>query len=44
VGKFLENAGSTITEDDLKNYTAFFDDPVWVEYQDYKVYETPPNS
>lgn len=44
VGKFLENEGSTITEDDLKNYTAFFDDPVWVEYRDYKVYETPPNS
>ncbi len=44
VANFLENAGSTITLEDLEGYSAFFDDPLWIDYKGNRIYETPPNS
>jgi len=44
IGRFLEDIKSTVTVEDLNNYEAFFDEPLWTEYRDYRIYETPPNS
>ncbi len=44
ISKYLEEIGSFVTEDDLKNYSAFWDKPLNMEYRGYQVYETPPNT
>ncbi|MEM3324566.1 MAG: gamma-glutamyltransferase family protein [Thermoplasmata archaeon] len=44
ISEYLEEIGSFIIPSDLKNYKAFWDNPIKGNYRKYEIFETPPNT
>ena len=43
IAEFSAQNGGLLTEDDLGGYQARWDEPIYTDYHDYRVYEMPPN-
>ena len=43
IAEFSAQNGGLLTEDDLGGYHARWDEPIYTDYHDYRVYEMPPN-
>ena len=39
----IQKQGGVMTLEDLKNHETTFDEPIFVDYKGYKVWEMPPN-
>jgi gamma-glutamyltranspeptidase/glutathione hydrolase len=44
IAAFSDEYGGLITQEDLARFRARWDEPIHVDYHDYRVYEMPPNS